>query len=217
MKNLITNLEKNNLIAHKGSIVDASFVEVPRQRNSKDENEKINNNEIPKDWKKNPDKLSHKDMNARWITKNKEKHYGYKNHIKIDIKSKIIKRYTVTDAAVHDSQVIEKLLDRKDRNKKLFADSAYSGEPVKIKILKRKIISKIHEKGYRGRPLSEKQKVRNRLKSKIRARIEHVFGFIENSMNGSFLRVIGIERIKAQVGLMNLTYNMFRYMQLANI
>jgi len=210
-------LEKNNLIAHKGSIVDASFVEVPRQRNSKDENEKINNNEIPKDWKKNPDKLSHKDMNARWITKNKEKHYGYKNHIKIDIKSKIIKRYTVTDAAVHDSQVIEKLLDRKDRNKKLFADSAYSGEPVKIKILKRKIISKIHEKGYRGRPLSEKQKVRNRLKSKIRARIEHVFGFIENSMNGSFLRVIGIERIKAQVGLMNLTYNMFRYMQLANI
>ena len=58
-------LEKNNLIAHKGSIIDASFVEVPKQRNSKDENDKINNNEIPKDWQKKPNKLNHKDVNAR--------------------------------------------------------------------------------------------------------------------------------------------------------
>lgn len=210
-------LEKNNLIAHKGSIIDASFVEVPKQRNSKDENDKIIKNEILEDWEKKPNKLSHKDLDARWITKNKQRHYGYKNHIKVDIKSKIIKKYTTTDASIHDSQVIEKLLNKKDKNKKLYADSAYSGKPIKTKLFKRSIINKIHEKGYRGRPLTEKQKARNKAKSRIRARIEHVFGFIENSMNGSFLRVIGIKRINMQVGLINLTYNMFRSIQLAKI
>lgn len=210
-------LEVNNLIAHKGSIIDASFVEVPKQRNSKDENDKINNNEIPKNWKKKPNKLNHKDVNARWITKNKERHYGYKNHIKVDIKSKIIKKYTITDAAVHDSQIMKKLLTKKDKDKKLYADSAYSGKPIKEILIKKNIINKIHEKGYRGKPLSEKQKERNKIKSKTRARIEHVFGFIENSMRGSYLKVIGIKRITTQVGLINLTYNMFRCVQLVKI
>jgi IS5 family transposase len=210
-------LEKNNLIAHKGSIIDASFVEVPRQRNNKDENDKIIKNEIPEDWKENPNKLNHKDINARWITKEKQRYYGYKNHIKVDAKSKIIKKFVTTDASVHDSQIIEKLLDRKDKNKELYADSAYSGKPIRKKLFKKDIINKIHEKGYRGKPITENQKIRNKEKSKIRARIEHVFGFIENSMNGSFLRVIGIKRINTQIGLINLTYNMFRYMQLAKI
>jgi transposase, IS5 family len=84
------HLEQKGIIAHKGSIVDASFVEVPRQRNSKEENDRIKNNEVPEKWEENQHKMSQKDVDARWMTKNKERHYGYKNHIKIDKKSKII-------------------------------------------------------------------------------------------------------------------------------
>src|SRR5580700_620427 len=58
------------------------------------------------------------------------------------------------------------------------------------------------------------QKASNKEKSKTRARVEHVFGFMEMSMNGMYLYVIGIKRIEAIVGLMNLTWNMFRKLQI---
>lgn len=73
--------------------------------------------------------------------------------------------------------------------------------------------SKVHEKGYRNKSLTEEQKVSNNKKSKIRARVEHVFGFIEQSMNGLFLKSIGIVRATGIIGLINLTYNLFRYEQ----
>jgi transposase, IS5 family len=207
-------LENKDLIANKGSIVDASFVEVPRQRNTKDENDKIKNNETPDEWKGNPNKLSHKDLDARWTTKNEQKYYGYKNHVKVDAKSKLITKYGTTDASVHDSQALENLLKKTDKEKPLFADSAYSGKPISDLLNRKNIINKIHEKGYRGNPLTDKQKEKNRRKSMVRARVEHVFGFMENSMNGMYLRVIGHKRVNAMIGLINLTYNMFRYMVL---
>ena len=67
---------------------------------------------------------------------------------------------------------------------------------------------------YRNKPLTEQQIAKNRKKSKVRARVEHVFGFIENSMGGSFIKTIGIARATTTIGLMNLTYNMFRVIQL---
>ena len=51
-------------------------------------------------------------------------------------------------------------------------------------------------------------------KSRTRVRVEHLFGFVENSMNGSFVRTIGFTRAKAKIGMMNLTYNICRYVQL---
>ena len=48
----------------------------------------------------------------------------------------------------------------------------------------------------------------------MRARVEHLFGFVENSMHGSIVRTIGIARAKAKIGMMNLTYNISRCVQL---
>ena len=45
-------LNRQGIIANKGNSIDASFVEVPRQRNTREENESIVNGVIPKDWKK---------------------------------------------------------------------------------------------------------------------------------------------------------------------
>lgn len=213
------NNELNNkgLIINEGRIIDASFVEVPRQRNTKEENAQIKQGETPQSWIEKPNKLEQKDLDAQWTKKNKETFYGYKDHIKIDSKSKIILKYEVTDASVHDSQVVDNLTDESDKGQPLYADSAYSGEPIKEVLEEKEIEDQIMEKGYRNKPLTEEQKNQNHTKSKIRVRVEHVFGFIENSMNGSFIRTIGMYRAKAVIGLMNLTYNICRYIQLQKL
>ena len=79
------------------------------------------------------------------------------------------------------------------------------------------IINQINEKGYSGKPLTKSQMKTNRKKSKIRARVEHVFGFIENSLGGSTLRSIGMRRAKFGIGLMNLVYNLFRAEQIIRL
>jgi len=134
--------------------------------------------------------------------------------VKADEKIKLIDTYTVTDASVHDSQETGNLLTEADKEQPLYADSAHSGEPIAKIVQGKEMINQIHKKGYKNKPLTDEQKASNKIKSKTRARVEHIFGFIENSMNGSFIRSIGIKRATAIVGLMNLTYNMFRYMQL---
>lgn len=207
-----SHLIQHGVIVESGTIVDASFVEAPKQRNNRDENKQIKNEEVPNDWSEN--KLRQKDIDARWATKGGQRHYGYKNHIKIDRKSKLIKTYKVTSASVHDSQILEDLLEESDSHHELYADSAYSGAPIRSILNERNIRSRIHEKGYRSSPLTDAQKERNRKKSRIRARVEHVFGCIANTMNGQSIRSIGIKRAETTIGLNNLLYNMLRYIQL---
>lgn len=202
-------LQKQNLIVNKGKIIDASIVEVPVQRNSREENDQIKQGEIPKDWEEK--KLSHKDTDAHWTKKNAEDFFGYKNHVKVDAKKKFVDDYTVTDAAVHDSIAGKDLLSKKDKGQTLHADSAYSGEPFAQAVAGAKMINKIHEKGYRNHPLTKGQQRSNKAKSRVRARVEHVFGFLWQSTGGLIIRTIGIARAKVKIGLMNLTYNLFRY------
>ena len=197
-------LEAQGIITHTGTIVDATFVDAPRQRNSRDENEQIKNSEIPEEWKKNPHKMSQKDTDARWTKKRDETHYGYKDHVKADADSKLILDYTVTPANVHDSNEFEEFFN--DQDNAAYADSAYVGRnlPEHVK-------NKVCEKGYRNKPLTEAQKENNLRKSRIRCRIEHIFGFMTMSMHGLTVRSIGIERAKFNIGLTNLVYNLCRY------
>ena len=123
-------------------------------------------------------------------------------------------RYMIAFGATSWSQAIEQLLTEKDKGLPLYADSAYTGEEQDKIYKKKKVISKINEKGYRNKPLTETQKARNKEKSRVRARVEHLFGFVENSMHGSIVRTIGIARAKAKIGMMNLTYNISRCVQL---
>jgi len=208
-------LDASGVFANEGKMVDASFVEAPRQRNSREENKHIKETgTAPKEWDDKPNKKRQKDINARWTKKNNSTFYGYKNHVKSDTKTKLIEKFEVTDASVHDSQPVEGLLTEKDKGQPFYADSAYTGEEQEKVYKKKKVINRVNEKGYRNKPLTDEQKAGNREKSKTRARVEHIFGFVENSMNGSFLRTIGIARAKAKIGMMNLTYNICRCTQL---
>tara|TARA_R110001583_G_scaffold195374_1_gene372395 strand:+ start:47409 stop:48455 length:1047 start_codon:yes stop_codon:yes gene_type:complete len=212
-----TFLEAQQLIFNEGKLIDASFTVAPRQRNTREENKKIKEGKGDELWNDQPNKKKHKDIDARWTKKNGETFYGYKNHTKVDTKSKFINKYTVTDASVHDSQALDELLEEKDKDQELHADSAYTGEEQEKTIAKYEMKNKVHEKGYRNKPLTEEQKANNTKKSKIRARVEHVFGFMEQSMNGLALKSVGIIRATGIIGLINLTYNLFRYEQIKRL
>lgn len=206
-------LDSDGIIVHKGKLVDASIVEVPVQRNSREENKELKEGNIPENWEEN--KLRQKDTAARWTSKKGEDYFGYKNHIKADSKTKIITDYRTTPANVHDSEVLEELLDKKeDSDQPLYADSAYRSQAIEKICEKKNIESRIHEKGYRNNPLTKRQQQRNRKKSKTRVRVEHIFGFITNSMNGMYLHYRNFIRNQAGIGLMNITYNLFRLVQL---
>ena len=58
------------------------------------------------------------------------------------------------------------------------------------------------------------QKESNRKKSKVRCRVEHVFGYMEQSMRGLVFRGVGIVRAKANIAMTNLVYNMCRLAQI---
>lgn len=212
-KRLDSRLDTDGIIVHKGKLVDASIVEVPIQRNTRDENKQLKEGNIPKDWDEN--KQRQKDTDAQWVTHNGKSYFGYKDHLKADSKTKIITDYKVTPANVHDSEVVDELLDKKeDSGQPLHGDCAYSSKAVREICCKKGIESLIHEKGCRYKPLNKRQKQSNRKKSKIRARVEHIFGFMTNSMNGMYLCYRNFVRNQAGIGLMNLTYNLFRLVQL---
>ncbi|MDR3327070.1 MAG: transposase, partial [Prevotellaceae bacterium] len=79
------------------------------------------------------------------------------------------------------------------------------------------ITPKIIEKAFKNKPLTDEQKENNRLKSRTRSRVEHIYGFITNSMGDFFMRSIGFQRIKGRIGLINLVYNMCRYEQIVRL
>jgi len=207
-----TFLEEKGLIAYKGVIVDATFVEVPKQRNDRDENKEIKEGKQPEEW--SDKKSAHKDTDARWMKKDGKSYYGYKNHIKADKKSKLIVKYGVTDAKTHDSQVLGDLLDKKDSRHEIYGDSAYRSEKIEKILKRRRIRSRIHVKGYSGHRMTEDQMAMNRKKSRTRARVEHIFGHMRHGI-GDFIRSIGMIRAEVNIGMMNLTYNMERYLYLA--
>ena len=135
--------------------------------------------------------------------------------MKADAQSKLLERYAVTDASVHDSQKLAELVATGDGE--VYADSAYRSAEAEAMLARKQVTSQIHERAYRNRPLTDVQQENNRRKSKIRARIEHVFGFMSQSMKGFYLRYIGRRRNAAVIGLIHLIDNLARYEQIVRL
>jgi len=202
-------LQSNGFQARKGQIVDASLVSVPVQRNTREENQQIKEGNPPQQW--SDAKRCQKDTDARWTKKNQKNYFGYKNHICVDAKHKIIRDYVVTDASVHDSQVFDELLDDANTSRDVWADSAYRSEIHLQMLFERGFREHIQRKGKRNRPLSPREKQGNRTRSRIRSRVEHVFGIQAQIAGQTVIRAIGKARVAAMIGFRNLAYNLHRY------
>ena len=210
-------LARHGVLTKAGVIVDASIVEVPRQRNTREENAEIKAGQTPAAWTEQPHKLAQKDVEARWTKKGGVTFYGYKDHVRTDAGTVLITDYVVTAASLHDSQALPELVGPQDQGQSLWADSAYKSAATDAQLQRWGVDNQIHEKGTRGADLSEAQKTHNRQKSRIRCLVEHIFGYIENSMHGPELEYIGLARISTGIGLANLTYNLCRYVQLIRL
>lgn len=198
-------LKKENLIMQEGSVVDATFVKVPKQRNTIEKNNEIKQGKTPENWS-NSHKIRQKDVDASWTIKRNEVFYGYKNHIKIDKDNKFIIKSSITTAKVHDSQEITNLIDEEDKT--IYADAGYIGTE---KYLPNKTEKYICKRGYRNKPLSQKDKEYNKRISSTRCRIEHVFATMKVQMNNAMdIRSIEIKRARFIITLTNLTYNILR-------
>ena len=208
------HLEAKGYIARGGQMVDATIVPVPRQRNTREENEAVKAGKTPEEWEKKPAKNRQKDKDARWTKKHGKSFFGYKNHVNADARHKLIRQYAVTDASVHDSRKFDGLLNQANTSADVYADSAYRSAETEAKLRARGLRSRIHDRACRSHSLSKAQERANRQKSRIRARVEHVFGAQQNSPGGRIVRTIGIVRAKAKIGLQNLAYNIRRLVTL---
>lgn len=200
---------ESGFAARKGQIIDASIVQAPRQRNSRDENRQIKEGKIPEEWSEN--KRRQKDTDGRWLKKNGQNHYGYKNHIGIDVKHKLIRAYGVTPASTHDSKVFEELLDESNSSCDVWADSAYRSDEKLAELAKRGFREHLQRKGCRHKKLTEREKQGNHSRSKIRSRVEHIFGVQAQRAGNLLVRTTGLVRARAKIGLRNLAYNLDRY------
>ena len=220
-------LSEKGFKAAGGQIIDATIVSVPIQHNTEEEAEQIKKGQTPEAWF--DAKTEQKDQDARWTQKGKKSFYGYKDHINVDVEHKIIRDYEVTPANTHDSQVFEEIVTVPEPTPeiigesaaspvcldKVYADSAYYSEQLRLFMASKGIESNVCSKGFRNKELSEEEKKQNRERSKIRCRVEHVFAAMYQQAHDRVLRGIGIVRAKAKIGLRNLAYNMTRYCYLA--
>ena len=200
-------LDDMGLRASKGQIVDASIVPAPKQLGSREENEAVRAGEAPLDWSEA--KRRQKDVDARWTKKNEQRHFGYKNHVAVDVKHKFIRKWQVSAANAHDSQVFLELL-AKNTSRDVYADSAYLSEKSQERLTALGYRPHIQRKGQKNHPLSDWEKQGNRRRSRIRSRVEHVFGAQLQRAGTLLVRCIGLARASVKIGLRNLAYNMDR-------
>src|ERR1017187_2767001 len=208
-------LTQQGFITQKGQIIDAAFVEVPRQRNRREENAAIQRGEVPAGWEADAKRLAHKDLDARWTKKHQQTYYGYKDHIVADLESKLTVRAEVTAGRPHDRQALNPLT--RAGGPATWADSAYAGAPCQEIFAAKGIVAQVCEKGVRGQALTKGQKRSNRAKSRQRARVEHSFGFKTGSMGAMCQRVIGFARNRAGIIMTNLAYNLARSEQIIRL
>jgi len=129
-----------------------------------------------------------------------------KAHIGVDSQSKLIHSVAATAANVHDSQMLEDLLHGDET--RIWGDSAYAGQGDTIRERAPNAKDFTNKKGSRNRPLSDRDKAKNKTKSKVRAKVEHPFLVLKRVFGFSKVRYRGLEknatRLFVACGLVNL-------------
>ena len=212
-------------LAMGGQIVDATLVSAPRQRNTTAEKAAIKAGKSAAEiWPETPAKAAQKDVDARWTVKIGRPRdqdaarsvpelaipvFGYKNHVAIDRRFGFIRTFAVTDAARHDGALLRELVTTDNTASDVWADTAYRSRANEAWLEARGRVSRIHRKKPKGRPMPERTRKANAVKSAVRARVEHVFAHQKDRM-GLFVRTVGKVRAEAKIGLVNLAYNFQR-------
>lgn len=218
-------------IAMGGQIVNASLVAAPRQRKTEDEKKALKEGRVPKGWKAKPARLRQKDRDARWnvtFPQAKERPggpkppvdiaipaFGYQNHIAINRRFGLIRRWQATDAASHEgARLREGLPDTSSTASGVWADTAYRSKANEAVMAANGFVSRVQREKPNGRPMSEAMRRANSAKSKVRSCVAHVFAG-QKARIGLVIRTIGIARVTLRIGVASVAYNIKRLMFLA--
>lgn len=202
-------IDEKGYVTRAGSIVDASFMEAPKRKNTKEQRETLKKGETPQEWAdpNHPQKLMQRDTDATWTKKGNESHFGYKDNVKVDLESKLIVDYNVTTASTNDLKGAQGLFDEHDNV--AYGDSAYPSLE-----LPEGVVNEISERANRNHPLTQEQKENNHRKAKLRCRIEHVFAGMVQMVGGTNIRCKTQNRAEFNISMLNLLYNMRRVISL---
>jgi IS5 family transposase len=164
-------LAENGLKVNRGTIVDATIINAPTST-------------------KNTDKARDPDMHQ--TRKGQQWYFGMKTHIGVDHQNKLIQSIAVTAANVHDSQVLGDLLHGDET--RVWGDSAYAGQKQQLYSQAPHAKDFTQKKGSRYRQLTPSEQSANRYKSKIRSRVEHVFGVMKRQFGFTKVRYRGLDK-----------------------
>ena len=114
------------LEARGGQIIDATLVLVPKRRNSREDNKEIKANRVTDGWNESSKRLQQKDLDARWVKKKISITMVIRTAFCIDSEHGFIKRFVVSPANIHDSQMLPMLLDPENQDDYVWADYSYS-------------------------------------------------------------------------------------------
>lgn len=177
-------LSERNLILSEGTIVDATIVSAPSSTKNKDR-------------KRDPEMKQTKKGNM-W-------HFGMKIHVGTDTQGRA-HSVAVTDAAVHDSQMMDALLHGDEEE--VYGDKAYASWDRQERLESAGAVCRINRKARRGKRLNCADRAFNKKSNRTRARVEHLFGVVKHLWGYRKVRYRGIDKNASQV---------FTLMALANL
>lgn len=168
-------LSKQGLILSEGTIVDASIVSAPSST-------------------KNQDRQRDPDM--KQTKKGNQWHFGMKMHIGSDTQGRV-HSVVVTDASVHDSQIMDDLIHGEENT--IYGDKAYACAENKEQFEAKGKTWRVNRKARRGKKLNCTDHAFNRKSNRTRARVEHAFGVVKNLWGYRKVRYKGLAKNASQV------------------
>ena len=138
--------------------------------------------------------------------------FGYKNHVAIDRGFGLIRNFG------HERRRARRReaggpAGSDEYGQRCLGDTAYRSAKNEAMLARRGLVSRIHRKKPKGKPMPERIRIANAQKSKVRSAVEHVFAH-QKGLMGLCVRTIGIARAKVKIGLANLAYNMRHFVWL---
>jgi len=186
MKAVNLHLQSRGIKIATGTIVDATIIHAPSSTKNADQQ---------------------RDPEMHQTKKGNQWYFGMKAHVGVDSRTKIIHSVVVTAANVADSQVLPELLHGEER--KVWGDQAYRGQGEAIHEAAPQAQDMTHKRyRYKDR-VDEVERAKNRTKSHIRSRVEHVFAVIKLKFGYAKVRYRGIRKNANQVFTLCALSNLF--------
>lgn len=218
LRELNRQLDEHGLLVKTGTIIDASITSSPRKPGGKAhfeiQEDRAEDTELEDGAGTTLKAVAvprpGSDPDARWVKKAGKAYFGYKKHHATDLNG-LVMAVETTSANVHDNVPFKNLIDRVAApGSRCYADKGYAGQKMDDYLKTKRMRNGIQRKGWRNRPLTERDLVRNRLISKYRYKVERTFGGQVRWFGAGTARYVGLAATHAQHVLEAICYNLKR-------